>query len=345
MIYNEDYFYKKILKIESKNKIIGPLNKNSAYTDVILEVNGKQREISMLDKDNELYTLQRNLLDNFLVEIPLPNNVCGFVRGKSYLDFLKVHCSKKYYLRIDIKDFFHSLDVSLIKKVLSEYIVINDKIRKILILNAISNITTYNRKLPQGAITSPQLSNIIFRRLDIRIRKYCNKFKINYTRYADDMLFSSDNPHLHKEVFYKMLVKILKELNLRVNKKKIKQTTDSIILNGYVLKDRISLSRKKMSTINSLLFVFENSNGKKKIPSTFKEYFEKISPLVCLKLNINKPNGESKNKLINYLTGYRSYLMNFSKEKNKDYCKDYTKKILEIEKVLNELIELKVEKS
>lgn len=342
MIYNEDYFYKKILKVESKNEALSKVNKSNAYTEVILDINGKQRDISIIDKDSQLYRLQKNLLENFLDDIPLPNNVCGFVKGKSYLDFLKAHCSKKYYLRIDIKDFFNSINVSLIKKVLSEYIVVNDEVTKIVMLHAISNITTYNRKLPQGAVTSPQLSNIIFRRLDIRIRKYCNKFKIDYTRYADDMLFSSNNQHLHKEVFYKMLVKILKDFNLRINKKKIKQTTDSIVLNGYILNDHISLSRKKMNTMNSLLYVFENSKGKRKIPRTFKEYFERIPLGIRLSIKIDTPDEKSKSKIINYLAGYRSYLMNFSKEKYKDFCRDYSEKIKEIEKTLNKLLDLKV---
>lgn len=339
IIYNEEFFYSKILNVKSKDEALGMVDKEKAYKNMLIEINGKQRDISVIDKKHTLYKLQKNLLDNFLSNIPLPDNVCGFVKGKSYLDFLKVHCSKEYYLRIDIKDFFASIKVDLIKDVIWEYITINDIIKRTEISNALSNIVTYQRKLPQGAITSPQLSNIIFRRLDIRIRNYCRKFDIEYTRYADDLLFSSNNPHLHKDVFYKMLVNILKTINLRINKKKIKKSTNSIVLNGYVIKNKISLSRRKLRNINSLIYVFENSKGKKNAPKNFEEYFKRIKEFENISLKLDNPDSESWIRLTNYLAGYRSYLMSFSKVKFSDCCENYSRKIQGIENILDKLME------
>ncbi|PAE09674.1 reverse transcriptase, partial [Niallia circulans] len=56
----------------------------------------------------------------------------------------------------------------------------------------LANICTLNDSLPQGASTSPALSNLIFIDIDKKISKYCMKNKIRYTRYADDLTFSGD---------------------------------------------------------------------------------------------------------------------------------------------------------
>ena len=74
-------------------------------------------------------------------------------------------------------------------------------------------------KLPHGAVTSAYLANLICRRLDFRIAGYCNKRDIVYTRYADDMFFSSDNMHVLKSI-YGMIKKILKDEGFITNKNK-----------------------------------------------------------------------------------------------------------------------------
>lgn len=324
------YFYNKVLKVESVTNIHSEINKNISYKSFDLTVNGKVRGITSIDKKTNLYLLQRNLLDNFLSEIKSPDNVCGFVKGKSYLDFLKPHCKKEYYLRLDIKDFFGSIKVSVISEVLKEYIQTPDQIKNKEILNVISNIVTYNRKLPQGAVTSPQISNIIFRRLDIRIRNYCRKFDINYTRYADDILFSSNLDYLHKESFYKMIYKILSTLNLKINKSKVIKSKKKIILNGYVISEKIHLSRKKLCKINTYIFSFENFAGKKKYPISFDEFENRLSG--SINRNITKIG------TIHYLAGYRSYLINFSKERYRDSCNDYSDKVLKIEMMLDKIL-------
>ncbi|MDM5352029.1 reverse transcriptase family protein [Lysinibacillus sphaericus] len=337
-MYSEKYFYTKILQLESHDEMRTYIDKEKAYNQFETKVNGKTRHIDAIDRESGLYLLQRRLLDNFLCDIPLPDCVCGFVKGKSYLDFLTPHCNKKFYLRLDIKDFFSSLKVEKVKEVLMEYVNTTNIIDRANIINAITYIVTFNRSLPQGAVTSPQLSNIIFRRLDIRIRKYCRKFNITYTRYADDLLFSSNSDSLHKESFYKMIVRILKDLNLRVNKKKIRKSEEKLVLNGYVIGLKISLSRNKLKNINSLIYSFENYNGRKSYPKNFEEFAIRLNGEGPIRFKKIKNTTSDWNVIINYLAGYRSYLLNFSKEKYNTYCKDYSKKVNKIENMLEKII-------
>jgi len=89
---------------------------------------------------------------------------------------------------LDIEDFFGSISEDLIRESITYYCKIEDIDEKERVLDTIVSIVTYQNHILQGLVTSPTISNIIFRELDIRIQKYCKKFDANYTRYADDLL-------------------------------------------------------------------------------------------------------------------------------------------------------------
>ncbi|WP_214758308.1 MULTISPECIES: reverse transcriptase family protein [unclassified Exiguobacterium] len=337
-IYEESYFYKKILGYESISLPLSLTNKLDAYNSFELSINNKVRNINAINSKSDLFAFQKNLLNNFLIYIPLPNCVCGFVKGKNYLDFLKEHLKKDFYLRLDIKDFFPSLKSENIKDVLDEYIIISDINEKTHVLDTIIDIVTLNGSLPQGAVTSPQVSNVVFRRLDIRIRNYCRKFNISYTRYADDMLFSSNDSRLHKDFFVKMISKILKDNCLELNRSKIKKTKEQIVLNGYVVSNRISLSRNKLKKVNTLIYAYENLDGKKKKPKNFNEYLNRITTLEDFFPSLPSNIEGRRNVIVNYLAGYRSYLLSFDKDTYRDICVTYPNKIKKIEFILKELM-------
>lgn len=86
----------------------------------------------------------------------------------------------------------------------------------------LANLCCYKTQLPQGAPTSPYLSNLRFRKIDDLISSYTKEFNIRYTRYADDMTFSGDfNPHrlIKKSVILytaMVLTLIVRKLELRI---------------------------------------------------------------------------------------------------------------------------------
>ncbi len=136
------------------------------------------------------------------------------------------------------------------------------------------DVCLLDNKLPQGAITSPAISNISFVRTDQRILKYCQSFtsvyvsskkyteNIVYTRYADDLLFSSDILDFSKERFFLgMIRKILKESGFVTNEKKTHFGYREISLSGYVLSQNIHLSRKKLYSINKVIHYFGKTDN------------------------------------------------------------------------------------
>ena len=162
------------------------------YKEFALAKKGGTRTINYLEKDSKLWGLQQRLLINFLDKQDLPVCVKGFRKGESYYSFLSEHIGAKYYLRVDIESFFPSITDDCIKNGLSSLLVCNSSEEKGKLLDLVCDIVTLDGTLPQGACTSPMVSNLIMAKVDQRITKYCQVFGVRYTRYADDLLFSSN---------------------------------------------------------------------------------------------------------------------------------------------------------
>lgn len=147
---------------------------------------GKTRVINA--PDDRLKYLQHKivLLLNQLYRVRNP--VHGFVPQKSVKTNATAHLRKRFILNIDLKDFFPSITEKRVVGVLKS-IGVNSKVAQI-----IARICCYQGYLPQGAPTSPVLSNIICFRLDKDLMSLAKETRCIYTRYADDLTFSSHQP-------------------------------------------------------------------------------------------------------------------------------------------------------
>jgi RNA-directed DNA polymerase len=341
-IYNEEFFYESILRIDDKNTLYKTLEKKENYYEVI-EIPKKNgiRVIHCISKNSPLYYLQDQLRKNFLEKIPCSTSACGFIKGSSYKDFLIPHQNMEYYLRIDIKDFFNSIKKDKIKEVLRQYLKLNNE-KSNEILNYISELVTIDSYVPQGAVTSPQISNIIFRKLDVRLQKYCQKLNINYTRYADDLLFSSKFGKVHLPFFLNTIRKILLSENFLINKSKIIKTRKEISLSGFTVGRNIRLSRSRKGDLTKVLFLF-NQGGK---PKSINQLLERLNSetyryrMVRKERNKNYIYFTSKESILNYLAGYRALLIDWGNPNKYKSLKDESKLILRIEKVIKDISQL-----
>lgn len=97
------------------------------------------------------------------------------------------HAGHDWLINIDLRNFFHTVKLDKVKDYFSS-LGYEDEVVKTL-----TALCTYKSRLPQGAPTSPMLSNIIASTMDVMMLKYCNKRGIVYTRYADDLTFSANS--------------------------------------------------------------------------------------------------------------------------------------------------------
>lgn len=131
--------------------------------------------------------MQRWILDNILYKVQSEPSATGFIPMKSIVLNASVHLRKKYILKMDIKDFFPSIDFRKVRSLFFELGYNKD------VATALANICVFRDQLPQGAPTSPYLANLVCRELDKRIYYLCRKYRLSYTRYADDITISGNS--------------------------------------------------------------------------------------------------------------------------------------------------------
>ena len=195
---------------------------------------------------NLLKQIQKNLADALnedYAELSRNNVAHGFIKGKSIITNASFHRNKKVIINIDISDFFGTIHFGRVKGFFqkNKYYKLNDDIAKM-----IANIVCYDGKLPQGAPTSPVIANMIGLIIDYHILKLCKKYKLYYTRYADDMTFSTNDKHFienyvfgNPEEFIDQLRQILFKLGFKLNEKKTriclkdnKQEVTGVVVNN-----------------------------------------------------------------------------------------------------------------
>ncbi len=130
--------------------------------------------------------VQKRILERVLMQIPPGESAHGFIRGRSIFSSASPHAGKRVVLKFDLKDFFPSITL---RRVTGLFLSVGfDKKRA----RMLAGLCCFEKKLPQGAPTSPMISNLICRRLDSRLSGLVKKHGFAYTRYADDLVFSGD---------------------------------------------------------------------------------------------------------------------------------------------------------
>lgn len=158
-----------------------------------------------------LKIIQRIIKDRILNEIELPPNIHGGVKCKSNITNAKAHQGNKYLFETDLKDFYPSIKSN---RVHDTFIKLGFNKQ---FAYYITRLTTWKGELPQGTPTSTHISNLIFLEIDYRLIDLCKNNYITYTRYIDDLTFSSqkDFQYLIPEI-----LDIVKQGGLKISYRK-----------------------------------------------------------------------------------------------------------------------------
>jgi RNA-directed DNA polymerase len=189
----------------------------------IAKKDGTKRII--LAPDTELkkaQTLLSNILQNIYLE-HRPDYVYGFIpnyknQSVSVVSNAANHVQKKFLLNADVQDFFPSITSRMVKEMFENTLNLPEQLS-----SALALLVTYQGKLPQGSPASPVISNLVFLKTDKAIKDFCNDFKITYTRYADDLSFSTNIDSFENQYpfFLSEIKNILKKDGYSVNEKKV----------------------------------------------------------------------------------------------------------------------------
>ena len=145
-----------------------------------------------------LKILQRKLSQVLYSVYDPKASVHGFSPNRSILTNAKLHLHKRFVLNIDLKDFFDTIHFGRVRGI---FIAPPYNLPKE-VATVLAQICCFSNKLPQGAPTSPIVSNMVCARLDRQLRWLAEEFKCTYTRYADDITFSTTLPHFPQEIAF-----------------------------------------------------------------------------------------------------------------------------------------------
>ena len=184
--------YKELASIEQdlgfSSKTLYGLSNNleKHYHNVLIpKSDGSKRKLSV--PDLILKRVQKSIADNILTQFPVSNYAQAYKVGGSIQQNAQPHIGKKKILKLDIEGFFDHILYSQVKNIVFCKEKFAEPIRVLLTM-----LCYYKESLPQGAPTSPAITNIIMYDFDEKVGAFCATKNIAYTRYCDDMTFSGD---------------------------------------------------------------------------------------------------------------------------------------------------------
>ena len=209
----------------------------------------------------------------------------GFIHKRSIVTNAKKHVKKNFVYNIDLQDFFTNIEMPQIWQCLSSFpLNLPDKVSMILaglccmrVQYKVGDYLLYGYVLPQGAPTSPILSNIVCANLDEDLTKLANTYNLTYTRYADDITFSGmENVFEANSQFLKSLSEIIDRYNFHINQKKVRLQGkwERQEVTGLIVNDRVNVRRKYIRELRSLLYIWEKY-GYEVASDKFAEYYFK----------------------------------------------------------------------
>jgi len=257
----------------------------------------------------------------------------GFVMDKSIVDNAKKHVGNHYVYNLDLKDFFHSFDLYRVKFGLLNEIwgIYNlkkyrqahkaDFKTKDSLAFLIACLTTHPFKvedeiktlLPQGSPASPTLTNILCKKLDRRLQGLAKRFNLNYSRYADDITFSSmHNVYQDESEFLKELQRIIKDQNfeIKASKTRLQKSDFRQEVTGLKVNHKVNVNKRYIKQLRMWLYYWEKY-GYEKAKEIFKRDY------LADKGHVKN----MKNRFVNVLSGKLEYLKMVKGENDGTYRK------------------------
>ncbi|MFD1139016.1 retron Ec67 family RNA-directed DNA polymerase/endonuclease [Paenibacillus sp. PDC88] len=219
---------------------------NNSYTTFeIQKKSGGVRKISA--PSDELKAVQKKLVEALYKHRKSGNGnkfSHAFEKQKSIITNARIHRKKRFVLNIDLENFFESIHFGRVRGFFNKN---KNFLLPIEVATIVAQLSCYEGKLPQGAPSSPIISNLICEILDYRLFKIAKKYKLNYTRYADDLTFSTNDNNFvnNQDDFYNILYTELEKSGFKINekKKRLQLNSSRQEVTGLVVNEKLNVNR------------------------------------------------------------------------------------------------------
>ena len=192
--------------------------------------------------DEQLKRVQRRVLRRLLARLSCHPCAMGFERGRSIVTNAAPHAGQAVTVCMDLRDFFPSTSAHRV----------TGYFRRIgwnrAASGLLTRLCTHEGGLPQGAPTSPRLSNLVNQRLDRRLSGVARRYGASYTRYADDLAFSfgADDPEAIRGVIG-LTKSVVRHEGYRLHQRRklhIRRRCDRQVVTGLVVNEAVNLPRE-----------------------------------------------------------------------------------------------------
>lgn len=265
------------IKERSLRYFLYAVRPDNMYTQfVIKKKNGDNRYIN--SPDEKLKNIQRKLANVLNCVYKVKPAAHGFVVDKNIITNAKNHVRRKYVFNMDLESFFDQIHFGRVRGMLMNppYSIGSEAAL------VIAQIACYKGKLPQGAPSSPILTNMVCAPLDTQFTRLAREYNLCYSRYADDITFSSNKNVFPQEIVYtdlkgvhlgQEIQDILTKNSFRVNQRKTRifDSRRRQEVTGLVVNRIVNIRRNYVKKIRAILFHCQNDG----IYQTAKVYVEK----------------------------------------------------------------------
>lgn len=218
-----------------------------------------------------LKSAQRWILDNILEPVELNESAHGFRCNRSIVTNAQPHVGAKIVVNMDMENFFPTVHYRRIKGVFRNF-GFSESVAVVLTMLCsesdraeveIDRQTFYvargERFLPQGAPTSPAITNLICRGLDARLTKIATRLGFSFTRYADDITFSSTNASADAGRAIRRIKHAVTDEGFKIHpaKTRVLRAGRRLEVTGLTVNDKVSVSRKQLRNFRAVLHQIE----------------------------------------------------------------------------------------
>ena len=225
-------------------------------------INAPERRLKMLQRRlaNVLYQCIAEIENSASSYRPLAH---GFARSCSIFTNASVHRRRRYVLNLDLQDFFPSLNFGRVRGffIKDKHFELDEKVATV-----IAQIACHNNELPQGSPCSPVISNLLGRFLDVRLVRFAKKNKCTYSRYADDITFSTNRknfptalaiPNPEKTPHWQLGAPLIKEINragfeINTNKTRLQFRGSRQVATGLIVNEKVNIRSEYYRTARAM---------------------------------------------------------------------------------------------
>ncbi len=264
-------------------------NLEKHYHNVFIpKSDGTKRKLSV--PDLILKNVQRSILCNILAYYPISKYATAYKAGSCVQKNARPHVNKEKLLKLDIEGFFDNITYSRVKNTVFYEEKYSEPIRILLTM-----LCYFREALPQGAPTSPTITNIIMYDFDEKIGAYCGERGISYTRYCDDMTFSGD---FDENAVIALVKTELRKLGLFLKNRKtaVINNAKRQTVTGIVVNEKINLTKEYKKKIRQEMFYIKkfgiDSHLKKAGASEKERYINSLLGRIAFVLETVPDNAE-----------------------------------------------------